>query len=367
MRNEFANEVRRELARKSTPCDEVPPEYSASGFVARSTKATMARRPVQTLRAWAESNGSLPSAAAAVGIGRRTAERDLRRLLERRPMHPTRRAFELEKQLLSRFAQIERSPGSRDIPTQASLARDPAYESLCELIALAREPEVEPFSLDETVQPEYDVTRRVERAVRFHQEPVSVYRSIRDAVWDFGSPTHIPRSLSRGERDARILILYGSTPYTQADVAEVFSLSERQVGRILPRAEAKFPEIAASSQVVRGCLQSWEAQGYTWHQTAEESPFISRAVQLALLNLRWRTLRYVGALPSRSHYSYLERRELLLTKVASLCDEGDVKQACREHLISIVSAWSEGRKMPAGVPPLPRDPRHKYPEKCLLF
>ena len=367
IRSELSIEVQRQFRGGSKSQDEASGGSATSGLVGRATHDTMARRPPQTLRAWAEANGSIPAAARLVGVSRRTAERDLRRLVERRPMYPSPRAFELEKQLLSNFAQIEQSPWNRGIPAQVSLARDPDFESLCELLALTRAPDVKPFSFDEVVQPDHDVISRVERTLRFHEEPESVFASIRNAACQFGSPTEIPRSLRRGERDARILLLYGSTPYTQSDIAEAFALSERQVLRILRRAEAKFPDVAESSLKIRGCLQVWEAQSYSWQQTASENPLFSRAAQLAFLNLRWRTLRYLGALPSRSHYSYLARRERLLASVASACDEGNVKSACRERLASIVSAWSEGKKMPAAVPPLPEGSRHKMPEKCLLF
>jgi hypothetical protein len=325
--------------------------------VPRATEEARARRTTQTLQAWVQSNGSTAVAAQIVGVSRRTAERDLKSLLDRRPMHPSKRALALHEELESEYRRVRFASLKDQLASSGRIDEDPARESNLRLSADTVGPDFKPLAAEEIEQPEDAVIRRVGRAVSFFDEPTAVLPEIEAAIERFGSPTQILRPMKPVERNIRLLLLYKATSYKQADLSEAFGISERQVRRILSSSKDQYPEVAQTGEIIGRQLRSWKAECVL----LERSLLGASGSRLPIIDLRSRTLTYLGALPSRRHHAYRGRREQLFADLESSCDKHELGQECRERLRLIISAWANGKKMPAGVPPLPRAAASQIP------
>jgi hypothetical protein len=177
-----------------------------------------------------------------------------------------------------------------------------------------------------------------------------------DAVIALGSQSSFPRSPSRVERNIRLTLLLGATRLTQQEVGDGFGLTERQVRRVEKATLLKHPQVAEWAEVVKQQLAEWDNELEVLDRAYPHSTQALKKIERSRLILvrKQITLARLGALPSAQHRDHKDRCADLTLAITKVCKKHDLHDDCRDRLNLIANAWTQNKKLPAGVPPMVR-------------
>jgi len=320
--------------------------------------------------------------AKRFGVSRTTADRVLEGFLARRPATQGKRSGDLSVGIFERYetlkARVRIETGILDHRARGHMSQAAVIavfrldrqieQSSLELDLLVSGPDHSPTDLDELEErKDNDVLKTMRRTLAVFEAPDGADEPLVDAIIALGSQSSFPRSPSRVERNIRLTLLLGATRLTQEEVGDGFGLTDRQVRRVEKATLLKHPELAEWAAAVRQQLAEWDNELRVLDSAYPHSTKALKNIERSRLILvrKQVTLARLGALPSAQHQDHKDRCSGLTLAITKLCSRHKLSDECRDRLNLIATAWTQNKKLPAGVPPRVRSTQGQ--EKCPLF
>ena len=320
--------------------------------------------------------------AKRFGVSRTTVDRLLEGFLTRRPATQGKRSGDLSVGIFERYetlkARVRIETGILDHRARGHMSEAAVIavfrldhqiaQSTLELDHLISGPDHTPTDLDELEERKDNyVLKTMRRTLAVFEAPDGADEPLVDAIIALGSQSSFPRSPSRVERNIRLTLLLGATRLTQQEVGDGFGLKDRQVRRVEKATLLKHPQVAEWAASVRQQLAEWDNELTVLDKAYPLSTQALKNIERSRLILvrKQVTLARLGALPSAQHQDHKDRCADLSLAITKVCKKHKLPDECRDRLNLIATAWTENKKLPAGVPPMARSTQAS--EKCPLF
>ena len=302
------------------------------------------------------------------GVSRSTVDRVLEGFLVRRPATDGRRSGDLSVGIFERYETLEERVR---IETEIFDHRARGHMSEAAVIAVFRldheiaqasrdldllvsGPNHTPADLDELEErKDNDVVKTIRRTLAVFEAPDGADQSLVDAIIALGSQSSFARRPSRVERNIRLTLLLGATRLTQQEVGDGFGLTDRQVRRVEKTTLLKHPQVADWALAVKQQLAEWDNELRVLDRAYPHSTQALKNIERSrrILVRKQVTLARLGALPSARHQDHKDRCADLTLAITRVCEKHKLPDECRDRLNLIATAWTQNKKLPAGVPP----------------
>ena len=306
--------------------------------------------------------------AKRFGVSRSTVNRVLEGFLVRRPATQGRRSGEMSLGIFERYetlkARVRIETGLLDHRARGHMSEAAVVavfrldhqiaQASRDLDLLVSGPDHSPTDLDDLEErKDNDVLKTMRRTLAVFEAPDGADEPLVDAIIALGSQSSFPRSPSRDERNIRLALLLGATRLTQQEVGDGFGLTERQVRRVEKNTLLNHPQLAEWAASVKQQLAQWDNELELLDNAYPHSTQPLKNIERSRLILvrKQVTLARLGALPSARHQDHKDRWADLTLAISKLCRMRKLPDECRDRLNLIATAWTQNKKLPAGVPP----------------
>ncbi|CAB4882546.1 unannotated protein [freshwater metagenome] len=306
--------------------------------------------------------------AKRFGVSRTTVDRVLEGFLARRPATQGKRSGDLSAGIFTRYEKLKErvriETGLLDHRARGHMSEAAVIavfrldhqiaQASRDLDLLVSGPDHSPTGLDDLEERKHnDVLKTMRRALAVFEAPDGADEPLVDAIIALGYQRSFPRSPSRVERNIRLTLLLGATRLTQHEVGDGFGLTERQVRRVEKTTLLKHPQVAEWAAAVKQQIAEWDNELEVLDNAYPHSkqPLSNIERSRLILVRKQVTLARLGALPSAQHQDHKDRCSDLILTITKLCKKNKLSDECRDRLDLIATAWTQNKRLPAGVPP----------------